>query len=355
MSKKILSFLILIALLISVCSCVSQPVNPIQAVNFEAINNSKLSVHYIDVGQGDSILLKSGDSAALIDAGEKEYADTVIDYIESLNIEKLDYIIATHPHSDHCGGLAKVIDSIECENFITVETDQQTSTWLDVLYAVDDNNINYIDREVGATYSLGEATLEILGPYSDTYDNYNDYSVIVKAVCDDTSFLFTGDAEAYAEKELISHKAKLSADVLKVGHHGSSTSSCREFLFNVDPTYAVISCGKNNDYGHPHKETTQSLDMMGVTTYRTDVLGHIVAVTDGYTIDFFYQNSDVAVETTAFGANDNAQYVGNKNSKKFHLGTCESVENMSDNNKVEFSSREDAINNDYTPCQNCNP
>lgn len=368
MGKKILALFVCILLSVFICGCEADA--PIEPVDFSLMPESAMSVHYIDVMQGDSILLESDEHYVLIDAGEKEYGQTVCNYLDDIGVETLDFVIATHPHSDHCGGLKKVIDTFECNSFITVETDQSTKTWIDVLLSVDENEVNYIDATVGETYSFGQASFEIMGPYSKSYDNYNDYSVVVKAVCGDTSFLFTGDAEKNAEKEMLENGADLKADVLKVGHHGSSTSSCDEFLDAVMPSYAVISCGIDNDYGHPHTEVLNALAFRGITTYRTDELSTIVAFSDKKDITFSYVNTEMVVEQTQEKEDSKPQtekptqkentttyasYVGNKNSKKLHLSTCQSVTDMNEKNKVFFDSKKEALDLGYTPCKNCNP
>lgn len=343
--KKILSLIMCIALAISLCSC-----SYFEDINSYIDYDGELIVHFIDVGQGDSILLESANEYMLIDAGEIEYGPTVCQYLENNGVKSLNYVVATHPHSDHCGGLTEVINTFSCENFITVETDQQTKTWLNVLNAVSDNNVNYIDAKVGATYTLGNSTFLIMGPHSDYYDGYNNYSVVIKATCGKNSFMFTGDAEKLAEKEMLDYSLDLSADVLKVGHHGSTTSSGMNFLDAVSPQYAVITCGEQNDYGHPHKETVKNLNRLGITTYRTDKHGTVVATSDGNNIQFYWDNSEVAPETSG-----KLSYIGNKNSKKFHLDTCSGAQDIKKENKVSFDSREDAINKGYSPCKTCNP
>jgi beta-lactamase superfamily II metal-dependent hydrolase len=319
-----------------------------------AIGEPALSVHFIDVGQGDSILLESKGEFVLVDAGEKDYGATVTRYIEDQHAAALKYVIATHPHSDHIGGMKQVLDSIRTENFITVETDQSTRTWLNVLDAVDRHDVNYIDAAVGATYSFGEAQFTILAPLSDGYEGYNNYSVVTKVECGDVSFLLTGDAEKLSEKEMIASGADLHADVLKLGHHGSSTSSTAAFLKAVDPSYVVISCGVNNDYGHPHRETMKKLELLGCPVYRTDEMGTVVAYTDGTTLSFSTERGSAAAVTSATQAAGTA-YIGNKNSHVFHRSDCSGASTMSEKNKVAFDSREDAIRQGYTPCGVCNP
>ena len=347
--KKLLSIILVLILAVTAASC-GVP-SPKQAEL--AAEGTKLIVHFIDVGQGDSTLLESKGEFVLIDAGESGYGKDVVKYIKSRSAKSLKYVIATHPHSDHVGGLAKVIDSIDTENFITAETDQSTKTWLNVLDSVEKNDVNYIDAEPGATYSFGDATFTILAPLSDDYSGYNDYSVVTKVVCGSVSFLLTGDAEKQSEKEMIRSGADLSADVLKCGHHGSSSSSTANFLKAVNPSCAVISCGKDNDYGHPHQETLKKLDLLGCTVYRTDELGTIIAETDGVTLSFRTAKGDIPTE--AEEKTDAAYYVGNKNSHVFHLPTCSGVQSMSEKNKVAFSTREEAVEEGYTPCSMCEP
>lgn len=358
--KKLLSLLLTLSMLFSLVGC--ELFSPKEKEI--ADDDAKLKVHFIDVGQGDCTLLESGGEFVLIDAGEKEMGSTVLKYIKSRDADSLKYVIATHPHSDHIGGLARVINGIDTENFITVETDQNTSTWRNVLKAVDQNDVNYIDAKVGDKYTFGEATFTVLAPHSDNYNGYNNYSVVTMVQCGDIRFLLTGDAEKESEKEMLDAGTDLRADVLKCGHHGSSTSSTASFLKAVDPSYAIISCGKNNDYGHPHKETLKKLKLLGCTYLRTDTMGTIVARTDGKYLSFSTDkgNSEIATysagETTYDGTAptaSSAQYIGNKNSHVFHLPECSGVKNMSEKNKVTFSSREEAVNADYKPCSTCNP
>ncbi len=376
--KKSLKITICAFITIIVCmtftGCLENCVN-IQTPKFNNLNDFndsdiKLKVSFLDVGQGDSILLSSDDEFVLVDAGEKEYGETVLDYIKSQGARSLKYVIATHPHSDHVGGLSAVINGIECENFITSETDQSTTTWLNVLRAVDKNDVNYIDSQPGSTYSFGEAEFTVLAPLSDGYEGYNNYSVVIKATCSNISYLLCGDAETISEKEMLKAKEDLSADVIKLGHHGSSTSSSKAFIKAVNPSFAIISCGKNNDYGHPHKETIKTLNDFNITYYRTDEVGTIVSVTDGTYLKFSSSTGEIANETyipasensskSSFDTNDKTQpdketYIGNKNSKIFHKPDCSGAKNMSDKNKVYFNSREKAVKDGYKPCGSCNP
>ena len=289
--KRILCAVLALVILLTVSSC--KLYTPKQYAEGEA--NAKLIVHFIDVGQGDSILLESNDEFVLIDAGERGSGDTVSSYINERGADELKYVIATHPHTDHMGGMRTVLDDIAAENFITAETDCATNTWIKLLKTVEEKKINFIDAKSGDTYTFGSASFTILAPNSDSYDGYNNYSVVTKVTCGDISFMLTGDAEKESEYEMVSSGADLRADVLKCGHHGSSTSTTAKFLKAVNPSYAVISCGKDNDYGHPHKETLQKLNALDTTILRTDQMGTVIAYTDGTGLSFSAANNN-AVE-----------------------------------------------------------
>ena len=353
--KRILCVLMMLTILLTTGSC--KVSSPKQYADGEA--NAKLIVHFIDVGQGDSILLESDDEFVLIDAGERDSGKTVLNYIAERGADELKYVIATHPHTDHAGGLRTVLNDIDAENFITVETDCATNTWTKLLTTVESQKINYIDAKTGDTYTFGSASFQILAPLSTGYEGYNNYSVVTKVTCGDISFMLTGDAEKESEYEMVASGEDLSADVLKCGHHGSSTSTTAKFLKAVNPTYAVISCGKDNEYGHPHKETLQKLDTLGCQILRTDEMGTVIAYTDGTGLSFSAANNNIptkasvaAEETTDSQA---SHYIGNKNSHVFHTPDCGGVKNMSEKNKIEFESREAAVEAGYKPCSSCNP
>lgn len=243
-----------------------------------------LSVHFIDVGQGDCQLIKSGSKSVLIDCGEKEYYSDVIQYLKNQEITKLDYVIVTHPHSDHAGGMSYILEEFKIGTLIMPKLKESitpaTSTYTRILKAVESKKITFKYAEPGKTYKLDNAQMTILSPLND-YNDLNNYSVAVKLVHGENSFLFTGDMETKAEKDLLQSGADISAKVLKVGHHGSSSSSSREFLDKVNPEYAVIGVGSPNDYGHPHAETLKSLKKMNLEIYRTDKNGNVVFVSDG--------------------------------------------------------------------------
>ena len=242
-------------------------------------------VHFIDVGQGDSTLICAGDETLLIDAGENNKGDEVLLYLNRLGIDKLDYVIGTHAHSDHIGGLDTVLNGIEVENIILSDLPEKmiptTKTYTDLLEAIQNNNVNLIVAEPNDTYEIGGGILTLLSPVDDDYGDLNDFSIVSRFDFGEKSILITGDAEKDAEKDIIASGAYLDADILKVGHHGSNTSSSREFLDKVTPEVAVIEVGEGNKYGHPMAETFSKLDSYGAKVYRTDLNGSVIATIDG--------------------------------------------------------------------------
>ena len=254
-----------------------------------------LTVHSIDVGQADSILITCGGEYMLIDAGEKDSQDTVAHYLTDLGIARLDLVVATHAHSDHIGDMADVLNAVPADEIWYPDYRHGTKTEKDFLTAASNCGANLYEPQLGQIYDLGGATVTVLGPVKQ-YEDPNDMSIIVMVQYGENRFLFTGDMENVdgAENDLIAHWGEdaLKADVLKVGHHGASTSTSYHFLRSVAPSYAVISVGEGNSYGHP---TTEALNILGqaeVYVYRTDYMGTIVAVSDGTEIAFSWVNTD---------------------------------------------------------------
>ena len=243
-----------------------------------------LYVHYIDVGQGDSELVCCNGEYMLIDAGEPDASDAVLEYLDRHGIDKLDYLVCTHSHSDHCGGLDAVVESLEVETVFTSPYADDSPSYEIFTDAVYNAGLELTVPELGESYRLGEASFSFIGPLED-YDNLNDDSLVMRLEYGDTSFLFTGDMTSKAEKDLINDGADLRCDVLKVGHHGSSGSSCYQFLYEAQPGIGVISCEKGNSYGHPHEETLSRLNDADVTVYRTDLEGSIVIFSDGMKVE----------------------------------------------------------------------
>lgn len=252
------------------------------------------AVHYIDVGQGDCSLIVCDGKTMLIDAGENGHEEDVINYLRSQSIEKLDYIIASHQHSDHIGGLSEVIAEFGADTLIMPRlTKAQTptnSTYTAFLKAIKSSDMKVLSSKAGDVYHLGSATFEIYGPVTDDAEDINNMSIIMKVTYGDNTFMFTGDAEREEELEVIDTGAELDCDVLKVGHHGSKTSSCKEFLAEVTPEICVIQVGENNDYGHPHSAPLKRLKGYTEEIYRNDICGDIVIYSDGSSLTVEYEN-----------------------------------------------------------------
>lgn len=248
-------------------------------------NISGLEVHYIDVGQGKSILIKGPEQTALIDCGENNMGAVVTGYLKQEKIDRIDVLIGTHPHSDHIGGMDMVIDSVDIGAIIMPDIPDSlvptTKTYTDVLLAATGKNLTITPAKPGDAYDLGgSAVLTILSPVSE-YGDLNNMSVAVRVDYGGTSFVFTGDIEDEAEKDILASGQTLRADVLDVGHHGSQTSSGEAFIGEVSPTIAVISCGMDNSYNHPHREAVERLQAAGAKIYRTDIDGTVVIYSDG--------------------------------------------------------------------------
>lgn len=259
-------------------------------------HNGILEVHFIDVGQGDSILVEADDTTMLIDAGENNKGSVVLDYLKSQNITRLDYVIGTHPHSDHIGGLDTVIDSYPVGKVILPDVTHTTDTFEAVLDAIDKKGLTITKATAGSEYQLGPASFTILAPNSGSYDELNDYSIVIRLDYSDTSFLLTGDAGSLSEEEMLAGGYNLAADVIKLGHHGSAYSSTENFLDAVKPSYAVVSAGADNEYGHPHPDTLSKIKVRGIRLYRTDQQGTIVFTSDGKTISVNTQEYEITAD-----------------------------------------------------------
>lgn len=251
--------------------------------NTQQSSADKMYVSFIDVGQGNCTLLRCDGKAILVDSGEVGAAQTVINYIKNLGIDELNCVLVTHPHTDHMGAMTKILYEFKIDDLIMPEIPEEiiptNKTYEKFLTAVSDNAGNVIAAKPGETYSYGEMKLEIFAPLRD-YDNLNDMSAVSRISYGDTSVMFTGDATTTVEKDLLKKNINYSATVLNVGHHGSKTSSSEAWLRAVNPKYAVICCGLNNDYGHPHSLITKRLEEFGIEYFETDLLGTIVFESD---------------------------------------------------------------------------
>lgn len=240
--------------------------------------NENFSVSFIDVGQADSVLIRNGNYNMLIDAGNNEDGEKLVNYFKSLGIEEFTYVFATHPHEDHIGGMDDIINNFKIDNYYMSNKLSTTKTFMDVLDALDGCNLKYTVPNKGDTLKLGDANIKVIYP-GDDKSNINDSSIVLKVTYGKNSFLLTGDATSNVERKIYNEDIK--SDVLKVAHHGSSYSSTDVFLDKVKPYYAVISVGKNNIYNHPSNKTLEKLNKRNIKVYRTDLDGTIVFISDG--------------------------------------------------------------------------
>lgn len=333
----------------------------------QASSADGLLVHFIDVGQGDSILIQQKDHSMLIDAGENDQGETVVSYLEEQGISRLDYVVGTHPHSDHIGGLDDVIQAFEVGRVFLPPIEHTTATFEDVLDAVEEQGLSLTMPQTGDVWELGDASFTILAPNKDYGDDLNNWSIGIRVEYGQNHVVLCGDAEAQAEEDICENGLELQADILKAGHHGSSTSSSDLFLDRVSPAWAVIQCGQGNSYGHPHAETLKKFQQRGIGVFRTDLDGTIVASSDGTAITWHTENStqspqaEVAAPAESqspanFPEEYETSYILNTNTKKFHLSDCSSVSRIQEENRQEYrGSREELIQEGYSPCGQCNP
>jgi len=318
-----------------------------------------IKVHFIDVGQADSIYIQAPNHYdILIDAGNNEDGSTIVNYLKGQGLDDIELMIATHPHEDHIGGLDDVLKAFDIEEVIDSGEEETTRTYTDYWHAVEEEKTEYL-QDQDMTFDLGNGIRFDILETGDGYENVNDNSVLTKLDYHNVEFLFTGDMESDVESKIL--EKDIQADILKVGHHGSNTSSSEAFLKKVNPKVAVISVGKDNTYGHPHQETLARLTDMGVSIYRTDVSGTIVVSTDGNTYSvnedpdrISGNNADGTAITPGVPASS-GKYLGNMNTKKFHVPDCSSAQKILPENRIWFQIREEALKAGYEPCGICKP
>ena len=248
-------------------------------------NVPQLVSHYIDVGQGDSEFIEFPDGQTmLIDAGPAESGNTVVNYIKNLGYSKIDYVVATHPHTDHIGGMKKVINSFDVGKIFMPKATSTTSTYSNLLEAIAKKGKKVTTTNAGTNIFRGNdssLSVKVLAPVGNDYESLNDYSIVLKVTYGKVRLLYMGDAEQISENEILKKNYDVSADVIKVGHHGSSSSSGKKFVNKVKPQYAIMSLGAGNDYHHPHNQVVNRWIKAGAEIIRTDECGDIVLTTDG--------------------------------------------------------------------------
>ena len=368
------------------CAGAAQATGNTGAENTGIAQAGTLTVTWLDVGQGDAAVIQCGGQSMLIDGGKSEKSSYIYAWLQQHGLSYLDVIVATHVDADHIGGLSSALNYASVGTAYCPVTTGTTETFQSFVKYLAQRGKQITVPTAGETFALGGAQVQILGPLHSAEDS-NDNSIVLKLSFGATTFLFTGDAERTEEQDLLNAGVNLQSTVLKVGHHGSDTSTSYPFLRAVAPQYAVISVGAGNSYGHPTEAVLSRLRDAGVTTFRTDMQGEITAVSDGQTVNFSVAKNAAAETLANAGAGQNAgagarpaatvasanagggneggaagagttagSYVLNTNTHKFHLPSCSSVETIKKKNRKDVNeSREQIISEGYAPCKRCNP
>ncbi len=318
----------------------------------------EVKVHFIDVGQADSIYIQlPGNTDILIDGGNTTDGSTVVNYLKSQNVDDIELLIATHPHEDHIGGLPAVFNAFEIEKVLDSGKAASTKTYSNYTAAAAIEGCPW-EEDSNQLFTWGNTSLQVLTA-SESWKDVNDYSVVSRLDCGDIEFLFTGDAETPAELNL---KGNISAEILKVGHHGSKSSTSPGFLSRVNSEVAVISVGAGNTYGHPAAETLDKLQAAAVKIYRTDLNGNIIVTTDGKTYSVTTQKASTSVSIVQpagtpppLPVTSQGEYVGSTKSNKYHYPDCRYAKQIQWANEIWFNSKGEAEAAGYVPCGVCKP
>lgn len=339
MRLKTLSVILILTILLSACSLFSPK------TDFK-LSEGEAAFHFIDVGQGDCTLLHTKDTVILIDTGTYETSQDTADYIRELGIKRIDCLVLTHPHEDHMGGASIILANFDVGTVFVNKNTSPSYFYERFIDEVTRQDITLEFPNLDCVYEYGDLRVKFLSPKKD-YADENHNSITAMVTFGETKALFMADAEAVVESDLID-EYNLKANILKVGHHGSRNASHYEFLNSVLPGICIISCGKDNSYGHPHKETVKRIEKLGSAILRTDEKGTIRLKTDGKKI---YDTDGNKLDDSVKPAK--ISYIGNKNSKVFHTDVCTGL--PSEKNRVIFNSKKDAESSGYKPCGNCHP
>lgn len=363
--RSFLIVLILTLVMILTGGCTSFG-NPSSQTTAE-YTSGNMSVHFIDVGQADAIFIRSGDETMLIDGGNNADSDTIISYLKEQGVKKLTYIIGTHPHEDHIGGLDDVINEFSIGKVFLTDYILPNVSFEKLLLAIRQKDLQIINPVPGDEYSLGSGKFTFIAPLRKDYgEKVNNYSLGIKLENGSNVFLLTGDAEVESEKDMIDSGINLEADVLKLNHHGSTTSNSEAFIDAVDPVYAVITVGAGNPYGHPSSSIVTRLQDEDIQIYRTDLMGTIVITSDGTNLTFEtakkYEENESAVQKESVVDENQESTKTIEESKgevivyitetgqKYHTADCSYLKKTPTGLDLV-----EALEQGYEPCSRCNP
>ncbi len=334
-----------------------------------------LTVRFLDVGQGSAALIRQDGHTMLVDGGDRETSSFVVSFLKEQGVTELDYVVVSHYDSDHLAGVIGVLNAFSCKQVLAPDYEGDTKLYESFRSVVEEKGIPVTYSVLGDSFSFGDSSFRVVSPATYEYEDDNSKSLGIRLEYGQNSFLLCGDCTEESEQDLLYFGTELQSDVFAANHHGSQYSNSQEFLEAVSPDYVVISCGAGNSYGHPDASVLLEVQKLGAGLFRTDLQGTITAVSDGETIRFAQEPSmdyrsgaeiaEAAHETEADGVADtgggsgedqNAQYVLNTNTMKFHLPDCGSVEDIKEENK-EYSTeaRDTILSEGYSPCKRCNP
>lgn len=351
--KRFLTFLLLLSLLLSGCECKipAQTAPSAQPESAPAPDQGSLTVHYIDVGQADAILLECDGEYMLIDGGDKADSQLMVAYLANQGVEELAAVVCTHPHEDHVGGLPAVLAVYPTRAVYAAVETWDLKVYDDFLRYAREQGLEVTVPELGFEWMLGSTRITVVGPVK-SYAETNNSSLVLLAEYGGTRFLFTGDMESLAESDMLDHwegKLDWDVDVLKIGHHGSDTSSGYRFVYETQPEYGIISVGSDNAYGHPDGKILKRFADAGTVLFRTDRLGAVVARSDGETVTLTWENGRAKPENAI--PDDSIVFIANRKSGVFHSSECGSLPKES--NRIYFDSYLEALEAGYTPCGGC--
>lgn len=324
-----------------------------------------MTVTFLDVGQGNAVLVESDGAYMLIDGGDREYSSFVVSYLKNAGVDELEYVISSHYDADHLNGVVGVLNAFSCETVLASDYVTDTRVYESFCSVIEEKDIELCYPSVGDVYVLGDAEVTIVCPDNYEYSDVNDNSIGVRIVHGDNSFLICGDAGEKSEEAMLQSGVTLDSDVYLASHHGSDGSSSWEFLQAVSPEVVVFCVGADNSYGHPAERVLSDVKALNAQIYRTDLQGTIVATSDGdaltWDVDADVETDtdtdvDVDIDVQGDAVSDSQTYILNRNTKKFHYPSCSSAEDISVENRAEFTgSREELVGAGYESCKRCNP